>query len=512
MTDRERVVVIGAGIGGLVAALELAHGGCEVTILDKASQPGGKMRTLDVEGRTLDAGPTVFTMRWVFESIFDNAGASLDDFITTKSVDVLARHAWSETSRLDLFRDMNRSAEAIGDFAGAADARGYIAFCKRSQATYETLKNSYILAANPTPLSLTAGAGFRGLGDLWRISPFTTLWTALGEYFRDPRLRQLFARYATYCGSSPFEAPATLMLIAHVERDGVWIIEGGMHRLAEALEKLARSRGATFRYGSEVREINVRGDRVDGVTLASGEHIECDAIVANTDIAGLSAGLLGSDAAKAIKPSGGTRSLSAVTWALSGKTNGFPLVRHNVFFSSDYKAEFDDIFSRNRLPDNATVYVCAEDRADGSSSVAGRERIFILVNAPPSGDTHPFDKPEIASCAKRVFDLLHRCGLSIEFDPNTAKTTTPRDFAKLFPGTGGSLYGRASHGWAASFARPTAKTRIGGLYLAGGSVHPGPGVPMAAISGRLAATQLLSDIRSTRRSHRMAMPGGTSTH
>ncbi|MBS0252217.1 MAG: phytoene desaturase [Proteobacteria bacterium] len=508
MVERKRVVVVGAGIGGLVSALQLAIGGCEVTVFDKACEPGGKMRTLEVAGRKLDVGPTVFTMRWVFEDIFAKAGTALESFITLKPVDVLARHAWSETARLDLFADIAKSADAIGKFAGAADARGYVAFSKRAQTTYETLKNSYLLAAKPTPLSLTAGAGLRGFADLWRISPFATLWNALGDYFRDPRLRQLFARYATYCGSSPFEAPATLMLIAHVERDGVWMIEGGMHRLAEALENLARARGVAFRYGTAVEEISVHGGRTTGVTLSSGERIECDAVVSNTDTRALAAGLLGVGATKALNLSNSAPSLSAVTWALIGKTSGFSLARHNVFFSHDYKAEFDDIFFGKRLPGNPTVYVCAEDRDAKSASMTEPERIFMLVNAPATGDAHAFDKLEIESCAKRAFGLLQRCGLSIEFDPNMAAATTPSDFAKLFPGTGGSLYGPASHGWAASFARPTAKSHIEGLYLAGGSVHPGPGVPMAAISGSLAAAQVLSDMRSTPRSHRMVMPGG----
>ncbi|MFA5955556.1 1-hydroxycarotenoid 3,4-desaturase CrtD [Hyphomicrobium sp.] len=511
MSKAKRVVVIGAGIGGLVAAVELAIGGCEVTVLERAAEPGGKMRTLTVDGRQLDVGPTVFTMRWVFDEIFAEAGTSLESFITLDPVSVLARHTWSETERLDLFADIAQSSDAIGAFAGAIEARAYVAFCKRAQATYDTLKTSYILAAKPTPLSLTAGAGLSGLADLWRISPFATLWKTLGDYFKDARLRQLFARYATYCGSSPFDAPATLMLISHVEREGVWIIDGGIHRLAKALEKLARMRGATFRYESEVREINARGGKTCGVTLTSGERIECDAIIANSDTNALSAGLLGADAAKAINTSSGPASLSAVTWALVAKTRGFPLARHNVFFSDDYRSEFEDLFSRKQIPSKPTVYVCAEDRHENSASGIEEERIFILINAPPTGDIHAFDKPEIVSCAKRAFGLLQRCGLSIEVDPNTMAATTPRDFAKLFPGTGGALYGRASHGWAASFARPTAKTRLEGLYLAGGSVHPGPGVPMAAISGRLAATQLLSDIHSTPRFHGMAMPGGIST-
>jgi 1-hydroxycarotenoid 3,4-desaturase len=507
----ERVAVIGAGIGGLVAALELARRGCEVVVIESAAAPGGKMRTVEVQGGTLDVGPTVFTMRWVFEEIFAGADAVLADHISLKPVEVLARHAWENSPRLDLFADTARSTDAIGTFAGVAEANRYVEFCERSRSTYETLKNSYILAAKPSPLSLASSAGLRGIADLWRISPFTTLWSALGNYFHDPKLRQLFGRYATYCGSSPYEAPATLMLVAHVEREGVWIIEGGMHKLAVALESLARRKGATFRYAANAKEILTGTNGVSGIELASGERIACDATILNTDVAALAHGLLGHAIAKAIPPPQGARSLSAVTWALVGEASGFPLVRHNVFFSNDSKTEFDDIFHRHRLPSQPTTYVCAEDRDCNSATPEGPERLFALVNAPATGDVHPFDKTEKATCMERAFELLRRCGLTITSGLETAVTTTPADFARMFPGSGGSLYGQASHGWAASFARPTSKTTVPGLYLAGGSAHPGPGVPMAAISGRLAADQVLSDLRSTRRYHPTATPGGTWT-
>ncbi|RUP00583.1 1-hydroxycarotenoid 3,4-desaturase CrtD [Hyphomicrobium sp.] len=510
MNSGSRAVIIGAGIGGLVAAIDLAIEGFDVTVLERSGKVGGKMGTVAIGADILDAGPTVFTMRWVFDSIFERAGASLESYVSLAPVDVLARHAWNERSYLDLYADMARSSDAIGDLFGAADARGYLQFCKRAQETYETLRDSYILSAKPTPLSLAAGAGLKGFGALWRISPFTTLWNALGEYFQDQRLRQLFGRYATYCGSSPFEAPATLMLISHVEREGVWLIDGGMHRLAEALMALAQRHSVTFRFGADVRQITVRGGRASGVTLASGEHIEADVVVTNGDVAALTQGLLGPEAKNSIKTSPGERSLSAVTWAMSAKASGFPLKRHNVFFSSDYRAEFDQIFSKRQLPAQPTVYVCAQDR-DGTFEAQGSERIFALVNAPAIGDVHPFDELEIQSCAKSVFELLRKCGLELDVEPNRTVITTPNEFAQRFPATGGSLYGRASHGWAASFARPTAKTLLKGLYVAGGSAHPGAGVPMAAISGQLAAAQIVSDTRLTRRFHPTVMPGGTST-
>ncbi|CAN5757806.1 phytoene desaturase family protein [soil metagenome] len=520
---RERVLVIGAGVGGLAAALELAAQGVDVLVLERGAQPGGKMREVNIAGVGMDAGPTVFTMRWVFEELFERVGARLGDWLTLQPADVLARHAWSENERLDLFADIARSADAIGRFAGSAEARGYLAFCDRARRIYRTLETPFLRGTRPTPVSLATRVGWRGLPDLMRISPMATMWGELGRYFADPRLRQLFGRYATYCGSSPFQAPATLMLVAHVEQDGVWMVEGGMHRVALALAALAARFGAQFRYGSHVEEIIVRNDRAAGVRLSSGEQIDASAVVFNGDVAALAATTLGAGAARAVPPADPhDRSLSAITWNLLAPAQGFPLLRHTVFFSADYRAEFASLFGRRELPASPTVYVCAQDRADSDDSPANSrrpERLMCLVNAPARGDGTPFTSTELTRCEARTFETLARCGLQIQRSPRTTTMTTPADFEQLFPATGGALYGQASHGWKASFTRPGSRSRLPGLYLAGGSTHPGPGVPMAALSGRLAAASLLCDRPPMRTSpHRStqpwppaATPGGTST-
>lgn len=508
---QHRIVIVGAGIGGLVSAIELARRGCDVTVCEQASGPGGKMRTVSVDGQAIDSGPTVFTMRWVFEQIFDDAGASLGDYVTLRPADILARHAWQSGARLDLFSGIEQSADAIATFAGSAEASRYREFCERARATYQTLERPFILSPQPSPVSLVFEAGWSGLGDLWRISPFVKLWNALGDHFHDPRLRQLFGRYATYCGSSPFECPATLMLVAHVEREGVWLVEGGMHRLALALERLATTAGAALRYAARVRQIVCSRDgRTSGVELDSGERIDADAVVVNADPAAISGGLLGRDVERAVSVPASRRSLSALTWSMLAKAEGFPLVRHNVFFSDDYAAEFDDIFRKERLPRSPTTYVCAMDRGDDATAPSDGERLLVLVNAPPIGDRHEFQSAEIEQCSERTLTLLSRCGLTLTTTPQATITTSPTDFDRLFPGTGGALYGPASHGWTASFNRPTAQTTVPGLYLAGGSTHPGPGVPMAAISGRLAAARVLADLASRNWSYRAATPGGTS--
>ena len=435
------------------------------------------------EGRAyIDGGPTVFTMRWIFEGLFADAGESLADHLAVHSTDLLARHAWRSGGGLDLFADIDRSVDAIGEFAGAADAQGYRDFCARSAAIYRTLETSFIGAERPSPLDLLRRVGLMRLGELWNTAPFRTMWSALGDYFPDPRLQQLFGRYATYVGSSPWFAPATLMLVAHVEQDGVWLVRGGMRAVADALRGLGERQGAQFRCGADVTRILVENGRAAGVELAGGERITADAVLFNGDAAALES--LGAPGA----PRPAQRSLSAITWCVNAPTSGFPLAHHNVFFAEDYAEEFRAIFDRREVTAAPTIYICAQDRGHAAPAPGTPERLLILINAPADGDRRDFDA---ADYAERTHALLRACGLEIGQGGSVA--TTPSGFNALFPATGGALYGQASHGPTATLKRAGARARLPGLYLAGGSVHPGPGVPMAAMSGRLAAARLLED-------------------
>ena len=477
-----KVLVIGAGVGGLAAAADLARRGCEVTVLERAASHGGKMRHI----LSMDAGPTVFTMRWIFSELFADAGERLEDHLAIHATDTLARHAWRAGGRLDLFADIDRSADAIGSFAGARDAQGYRDFCARAGAIYRTLEQPFIAGQRPSPLELMRRPGPLAL---WRTAPFRSMWSALGEHFSDPRLRQLFGRYATYVGSSPWFAPATLMLVAHVEQEGVWLVRGGMRAVADALRGLAERQGATFRFGADVTRITTQGGRAAGVELAGGEQITADAVLFNGDVAALPG--LGSPA-----PAPGQRSLSAITWCIRAPTSGFDLAHHNVFFAEDYADEFRAIFDRGEITAAPTLYLCAQDRGHGSPAPGTPERLLLLINAPASGDTTSLDP---AAHWPRVEAMMAACGLVLGQGEHVA--TSPAGFHALFPGTGGALYGQASHGATSTLRRSGSASRLPGLYLAGGSVHPGPGVPMAAMSGRLAAARLLADapVRGVRR-------------
>ncbi|MEM6678772.1 MAG: 1-hydroxycarotenoid 3,4-desaturase CrtD [Pseudomonadota bacterium] len=517
----DRVVVIGGGFGGLAAALRLAAAGRPVTLLERAATIGGKARRLAVGTRAVEAGPTVFTMKPVFDALFAAAGSRLEDAITLRPARVLARHAWPCGSRFDLFADLEETVAAVDRLAGPAEADRYRRFAADTEAAWELFRPAFVEATRPTPLDVLARIGLSGIPGLIRARPSATLWRVLSTKLHDPRLRQLFGRYATYCGSDPFAAPATLMLIAHVERLGVWTVEGGMTALARAIADLAERHGTEIRTSAEVARIETTAGRISGVELTSGDRIATQAVVFNGDAGALPAGLLGPDvthAVRAVKPA--ARSYSALVWSAVAEPTGFPLSHHTVFFGPDYAAEFEAM-NAGRLPPDPTTYICAMDRdADASAAPSGPERLHIQINAPATGDAaapgtgtgpHPPGEEEIEQCRIETEALMARAGLRLSLSPATSRLSRPQDYEALFPGTGGALYGEATRGPFASFRRAPTHTRIPGLFLAGGSAHPGAGVPMATLSGRLAAEAVTAHLGSTPRSRPVAISGGMST-
>ncbi len=519
----QSVIVIGAGMGGLAAAALLASRGLDVTVLEARDTVGGKARRLPVDGRLVEAGPTVFTLKSVFEDLFDRCGADFDSAVATRPLDRVAHHRWPGGASLDLVADAEANADSIGRFAGRSEAAGYRAFAAEARHIWQTLADSFIERPRTNPIGLTWRLGLRRLADLQATRPYETMWSVLGEHFRDPRLVQLFGRYATYCGCSPFRAPATLMLIAHVEAMGVWQVQGGLQAIAEELAALARRHGARIRTGVRVAAIETARGRASGVRLATGERLPAAAVIANCDPAALADGGFGTRAARACRPvAPAARSLSALTWLLVAEADGLADAHHTVVFSNDYAREFADI-DAGRPPQVPSVYLCAQDRGCVGEPHATPERFQIIVNAPARGDTHPLTNEDLARCETAMLTSLRSGGLLLRWKPGQRVLVTPSDYASLFPSTGGALYGRASHGPLGAFLRPGSRSRLPGLYLAGGGTHPGAGVPMAAISGRLAAEAVVADLpplrfpvaspkarASTSSSSPAAMPGGMS--
>ncbi|ABD53100.1 1-hydroxycarotenoid 3,4-desaturase CrtD [Jannaschia sp. CCS1] len=494
-------VVIGAGIGGLSAALRLAARGVRVTVVEMADAPGGKIRTAPSAAGPVDIGPTVLTMRPVFEALFADVGERLADHVTLHKDPLLARHFWRDGSTLDLYDDPDASIAAVHAFAGSKAARQFQRFASSAKQLYEAFDGPIMQSAAPALLPLTAHV-LKNPKLIPAMMPGLSLARRLRLSFDDPRLRQLFGRYATYVGGSPYQSPAVLGLIWHSEAQGVWSVEGGMHALARALHDLAVAKGVQFQFGVAVDQITQHGGSVSGVHLADGTHLAAGTVVFNGDPRALSKGLLEASAI----PHAGTepRSLSAFVWGFAAEPSGVELAHHNVFFCDDPKLEFGDL-AKDQMPRDATLYVCAQDR--GITQPNGPERFEIIMNGPPG---HKTSEEAEKTCQTRTFETLQQMGLTFSPRPERHALTTPKDFNQAFPASDGSLYGRSPHGMMATFQRPTARTTVKGLYLAGGGAHPGAGVPMACLSGKHAAEAILTDLALTSTSPRTATPGGTS--
>jgi 1-hydroxycarotenoid 3,4-desaturase len=455
----------------------------------------------------VDAGPTVLTMLDVFQALFDDADARLDDHVTLIPQDILARHWWPDSGPLDLFPDQQRSADAIGAFAGARSKSEFLEFAQRAERLFDGFRDPMMLSPDPKLANLTAHV-LRNPRLIRDMAPGQTLKRLLQSSFTDPRLRQLFGRYATYVGGSPDKSPALLSLIWEAEARGVWCVKGGMHALAVSIGKLFEAKGGTLRTNAHVASIECNSDGITGVTLQDGEHIPADQVIFNGDPRALALGLLGNDPKPAAPiTSKRARSHSANVWSFKGTPSDIPLVHHNVFFCDPEKNEFADI-AKGQIPTQPTLYVCAEDRGQDTPAPSN-ERFEIIMNPPPL--TERAAQPEdYETCQKRTFPRLRTYGLTFSPEPGPDALTMAKSFDALFPGSAGSLYGQTPHGMTAALERPTARTGIKGLYLAGGGTHPGAGGPMAALSGRHAAEAILTDLTSTSRFPKTVMRGGTS--
>ena len=517
---RPHIAVIGAGIGGLSAALRLAHSGARVSVFERHAGPGGKMRTLPSVVGPVDAGPTVLTMKPVFEQLFADVGARLEDHVTLRREPLLARHFWTDGTTLDLMADTAASTENVGAVFSPRAASEFARFCDRAKTLFENFDPPMMQTSAPSLASLTRTV-LRKPALIRAMAPHQTLAKMLRAQFSEPKLAQLFARYATYVGGIPQQAPAILSLIWEAERRGVWHVEGGMHRLAAAIEALAHRQGAEFHYGAHVIRIETSQGRPCAVHTEAG-RVAVDAVLFNGDPRALSQGMLGEAfkdavAQTAVEP----RSLSAQVQAFAAEVGpDIPLAAHNVFFADDPAKEYAPL-SLGKLQTDPTLYICAQDRFGGTRPI-GPERFEIILNAPPLSGTHaatdsldandrPQSSQESDQCQTLIFKRLAAFGLHFSPAPDLTSLTGPHNFGALFPASSGSLYGRSPAGMMAAFARPTARTKMPGLYLVGGGTHPGAGVPMATLSARHAAEAMSEDLCLTSTSRLAAMPGGTST-
>lgn len=488
-----RVVVIGAGIGGLAAAARLATLGHDVTVCEAADEVGGKLGLVtttvpDLGAFRFDTGPSLLTMPQVFRDLFEDTGgwpAGLE----LEPLDPIARYRFADGTRLDAASGLDAFCAELDRALGVGSGEDWRAFTARARRVWEASRVPFLESALGGPTAI-ARLALRQPRDIAAIAPGRSL-RALGrQHLRDPRLRVLLDRYATYTGSDPRRAPAALAAVPYVEQAfGGWYLRGGLHRLGTALRERAEELGAQVRLGSRVVRIETAGGRAAGVELEGGERLPAQVVVANADAAHVYGSLVHAPRARR-RLAHATPSLSGfvLLLAVEGRTPG--LAHHNVLFPADYDAEFDAVFGdrASPVPDPA-LYVSAPD--DPAVRPDGCEAWFVLVNAPRHG-TGPgavdWRAPGLAaSYGDRLLDLLAERGLPVRERVVWSQVLSPADLEQRTGAVGGAIYGTSSNGAAAAFLRPANRSPVPGLFLVGGSSHPGGGLPLVTLSARIVA-------------------------
>jgi phytoene desaturase len=487
------VAVIGAGIGGLSASIRLAAAGYRVICFEQHATPGGKMREFRSGGFRWDAGPSVITMRPVFEELFAAAGERLDDWLTLTPVDPLTRYFFADGKQLDVKLDRAATMRQIAEIS-PQDAAGYGAYLDHAAFLHKVTSPLFVYGQRPSLIDLPKV----GVANALRLQPFLRLHGSIKRYVSSPQIRQLLGRFATYIGSSPYHAPATLGVISHVElNEGVWYPQGGIYSIARALHELACKLGVEVRLGTPAQRIMVRGGRAVGVELADGAQAQADAVLANVDAALVYNRLLPQDQAPARRARKlGLQKLSCSGFILLLGVRGVhhELAHHNIFFCQDYRQEFVDIFDRRVPPAEPTIYASITCKSTPGDAPAGYENWYLLVNAPAVGPEYDWNKRG-QEYRDVVLAQLARFGYDLRDRIVTEQRITPNDIEARTASWRGALYGELFDSPWVAFRRPESRAGdVKGLYLCGGTTHPGGGVPMVMLSGKLAAQAITEDL------------------
>lgn len=488
----DQIVVIGAGIGGLSAAIHLARRGKPVIVLEQSDRVGGKMREHHAAGFRWDTGPSVITMRHVFEELFNSTGRSIQDYLNLMPADPVTRYYYPDGTKLDIRSDLPATLEQIGRIE-PRDSNGYLSFLAYAERLHRITGPVFIYDQPPHPGSLLKVSPL----DAMRMDGLRTMQQAIHSHVRSPYLEQLLGRFATYVGASPYKAPATLNVIAHMELNlGVWYPQGGIYSIARALKRLADELGVDIQTNCPVEQIELQGGRVRGVRLSRGEFLRAAAVIANGDVTSVYEQLLPPEPQiqrRLNKLQKQELSSSGFIMLLGVKGMHPELVHHNIIFSSDYRREFDQIFRQGVPPDEPSVYITISARSTPSDAPAGCENWFVLVNVPSLNPNFDW-QTDGEKYAERVFELLSARGFDMRKRLAYRRAITPYDLEQTSGAWRGALYGSSSNSRWAAFRRPHNRCQeVGGLYFAGGTVHPGGGVPMVMLSGKVAGNLLLAD-------------------
>jgi phytoene desaturase len=490
-------VIVGAGLGGLSAAIRLAVEGWNVTVLEKNAEPGGRMSTVSAGGFTWDAGPTLIMMPEVLHDLFAAAGRRLSDYLDLRRVDPYYRVAYEDGSHLDLSGSLPAMVSGVNAIEPGAGPR-FLRFLGEAESLSRCARRDIIERPFASAYDVCQPAVAYSL---LRARPFDTVASVVRRHFRSDKLRQAFSFQTLYLGTRPEAAPAAYVMIPFVEAAlGVWYPMGGVHRIAQAYARLATELGVTLRLGTPVERIVIERGRARGVSIG-GDVVPADAVVANAEWGYTQERLL----ARGERTSGRDYGCSGVLFLLAVRRR-VAGPHHTFLLSADFEGNLADLFARRRLPDSPSIYVSRPTATDPSLAPAGIELLYVLVPSPTleSGVDWAYELPGFR---KRVLDRLALIGLDDVEDDIVAETTlTPATFASRYNLSRGSAFGLAATLVQSGPFRPAVRSRRhAGLYYAGASSHPGGGVPIVTLSGGMAAQAILKD--HARASRRRWSPG-----
>jgi len=471
----KKILVIGAGLGGLASAIRLARAGHAVEVWERNSEPGGKLKELRIDDFSWGTGPSLLTMPHVLRELFADAGERMEDHLDLVRLESACRYFWTDGTVID-------------EDAAFWSQPEIVKFLEYARGIYELSGEAYL---NRPPAEFWRAFTPGNLGKLRHIGKVATTRTLAAEVERrisDSHLRQIFLRFATYNGSSPYQTPATFNIIPYVEAEfGAWYVRGGMAKIGEALTALAQRCGVTFRFNTTCTDWNGKE-----ATAQDGMRATADILICNSDAITAQTTFL----AKLTSPS---RQKALLKPPLS--TSGFILFlgvrgcdprlgHHNIFFSDHYPHEFDEIHQRAISPTEPTIYISVSSRTDPHHAPPEHDNYFVLVNAPARDSAQPWTEMEAQRYRDLVLARLERFGLADLPQRIVAERIfTPTDFATRDLAYHGSLYGWASHSIRASLFRPPLRGRDN-VYFTGGTTHPGGGIPLVLLSGMMVAEMI----------------------
>jgi len=482
----ERVLVIGAGLGAFSGALRLAKMGFDVTLFEKNPEIGGKLNEKKLGGYRFDTGPSLLTMPFVIDELFEFCGFARKDWLEFLSLAPICRYFFPDGTKLDASGDVKKMKSAMAKLS-PADAAAYENFLAYSERIYRLTSDIFLFSPIHEFAEILKRRNLRTLFRLHQIDARRTVHESVSRFFKDARLIQLFDRYATYNGSNPYRAPATLNVIPYVEYAlGSYYIRGGMYRLAEALLEVANKLGVKIHTTAKVEKILHDGKRVTGL-LINGENVAADYILCGQDVVVAYNELIDGFPARRQKLNRLEPSCSGIVFLWGINREYSELAHHNIFFSDDYKKEFAQIFDDKRAPDDPTIYIAITGKSDASHAPASSENWFVLLNMPYLSNGINWNA-ETTAVRDIVMKKLSRAGFEVANHIETEFVITPEDFQRRYLSNRGSIYGISSNSRSTAFKRPANRSRdLQGLYFAGGSTHPGGGIPLVLLSGKIAA-------------------------